>query len=81
SILKGIILLVIRNFLGGIWANESWGKYWSWDPKETWSLISIIIYIIIIHLKFIKDVINDYVLNLLSVINFFSIIMTYFGVN
>ncbi|MFY4820561.1 cytochrome c biogenesis protein, partial [Aliarcobacter butzleri] len=81
SILIGIILLVIGNFLGGIWANESWGRYWAWDPKETWTLISIIIYIIIIHLKYIKDVINDYVLNLLSVISYFSIIMTYFGVN
>ncbi|MFW3405190.1 cytochrome c biogenesis protein CcsA, partial [Aliarcobacter butzleri] len=67
SILIGIILLVIGNFLGGIWANESWGRYWAWDPKETWTLISIIIYIIIMHLKYIKDVTNDYALNLLSV--------------
>ncbi|WP_418185012.1 cytochrome c biogenesis protein CcsA [Aliarcobacter vitoriensis] len=81
SILIGIILLVIGNFLGGIWANESWGRYWAWDPKETWTLISIIIYVIIIHLKYIKNVINDYILSLLSVISYFSIIMTYFGVN
>jgi len=81
SILIGIVFLVIGNFLGGIWANESWGRYWAWDPKETWTLISIIIYLIIIHLKYIKNGINDYILSLLSVIAYFSIIMTYFGVN
>jgi len=80
-ILIGIVFLVIGNFLGGIWANESWGRYWAWDPKETWTLISIIIYLIIIHLKYIKNAINDYILSLLSVISYFSIIMTYFGVN
>ncbi|PWE22794.1 cytochrome C biogenesis protein [Aliarcobacter skirrowii] len=81
SIFIGVILLVIGNFLGGIWANESWGRYWAWDPKETWTLISIIIYITIIHLKYVKGMINDYTLNLLSVVSYSSIIMTYFGVN
>ncbi len=81
SILLGLVLLVIGNFLGGIWANESWGRYWGWDPKETWTLISIIIYAIILHLKYIKDAFNDYTLSVLSVISYFSIIMTYFGVN
>ncbi|MFV7789701.1 cytochrome c biogenesis protein CcsA [Aliarcobacter lanthieri] len=81
SILIGIIFLVIGNFLGGIWANESWGRYWAWDPKETWTLISIIVYVIIIHLKYIKNAIDDYILSVLSVIAYLSIIMTYFGVN
>ncbi len=81
SILIGLVFLVIGNFLGGIWANESWGRYWGWDPKETWTLISIIIYAIIIHLKYIKGVLNDYLFSLLSLISYFSIIMTYFGVN
>ena len=81
TILLGIVLLVIGNFLGGIWANESWGRYWGWDPKETWTLISIIIYAVIIHLKYIKDAFNDYTLSVLSVLSYFSIIMTYFGVN
>ena len=81
SILIGLVFLIIGNFLGGIWANESWGRYWGWDPKETWTLISIIVYAIIIHLKYIKGMFNDYLLSLLSVVSYFSIIMTYFGVN
>ena len=81
SIFIGLVLLVIGNFLGGIWANESWGRYWGWDPKETWTLISIIIYAIIIHLKYIKGLMSEYLLSLLTVISYFSIIMTYFGVN
>ena len=40
----GLVMLTIGNFLGGQWANESWGRYWGWDPKETWALISIMIY-------------------------------------
>ena len=81
SLMIGLVLLVIGNFLGGIWANESWGRYWGWDPKETWTLVSIIIYVIIIHLRCIKGLFNDYVLALLSMLSYFSIIMTYFGVN
>ena len=81
AILIGLVFLIIGNFLGGIWANESWGRYWGWDPKETWTLISIIVYAIIIHLKYIKGMFNDYLWSLLSVVSYFSIIMTYFGVN
>ncbi len=81
SILIGLVLLVIGNFLGGIWANESWGRYWGWDPKETWTLVSILIYATIIHLKYIKDILSDYLFALLSLISYASIIMTYFGVN
>lgn len=81
AILMGLVFLVIGNFLGGIWANESWGRYWGWDPKETWTLISIIIYSVIIHLKYIKNLMGEYLLSLLSVIGYFFIIMTYFGVN
>ncbi len=81
SILIGLVLLVIGNFLGGIWANESWGRYWGWDPKETWTLISILIYVVIIHLRYIKEFLSDYLFALLSLISYASIIMTYFGVN
>ncbi|HQE35185.1 MAG TPA: cytochrome c biogenesis protein CcsA, partial [Flavobacterium alvei] len=45
----GLIMLTIGNFLGGQWANESWGRYWGWDPKETWALISIMVYAFVIH--------------------------------
>jgi cytochrome c-type biogenesis protein CcsB len=81
AILMGLVFLVIGNFLGGIWANESWGRYWGWDPKETWTLISIIIYSVIIHLKYIKNLMGEYLLSLLSIIGYFFIVMTYFGVN
>lgn len=81
SIMIGLVLLVIGNFLGGIWANESWGRYWGWDPKETWTLVSILIYAVIIHLRYIKGLFSDYTLAVLSTLSYSSIIMTYFGVN
>lgn len=81
SMTIGLFILAIGTFLGGVWANESWGRYWAWDPKETWALISIIVYAMVLHLHFIPKLNNRYVLNLVSVIAFFSIIMTSFGVN
>ncbi len=77
----GLVLLVIGNFLGGIWANESWGRYWGWDPKETWAYISIIVYTLVIHLRLIKKIYSLYLFCILSVLSFYSILMTYFGVN
>lgn len=81
SMMIGLVLLVIGNFLGGIWANESWGRYWGWDPKETWTLVSIIIYAVILHLHYIKGLANNFIFSSLSLISYASIIMTYFGVN
>ena len=75
------MLLTIGTFLGGVWANESWGRYWGWDPKETWALISILVYAFILHTRFIPKLNNIFVFNFLSIIGYFSIIMTYFGVN
>src|SRR5690606_34127160 len=49
----GLVMLTIGNFLGGQWANESWGRYWGWDPKETWALISIMVYAFVIHMRFV----------------------------
>ncbi len=49
----GLVMLTIGNFLGGMWANESWGRYWGWDPKETWALISIMIYAFVNHMRHI----------------------------
>jgi cytochrome c-type biogenesis protein CcsB len=81
SLMIGLTLLVIGNFLGGIWANESWGRYWGWDPKETWAYISIIVYTIILHVRLIPKWHSRYVFAVLSVVGFASILMTYFGVN
>ena len=77
----GLFVLAVGTFLGGIWANESWGRYWAWDPKETWALISVIVYAIVLHLRFIPALRSNYVLNMVSVFAFGSIIMTSFGVN
>lgn len=81
SMIIGTLMLTVGNFLGGIWANESWGRYWSWDPKEAWALISIGVYAIILHLRFTKIIYLPYYFSLASVIGYFSILMTYFGVN
>jgi cytochrome c-type biogenesis protein CcsB len=81
SFTVGLILLVIGNFLGGIWANESWGRYWGWDPKETWSLVTIIVYSFILHMRLIPGFRSTFSFNLLSMFAFSSVLMTYFGVN
>ncbi|HEX9980252.1 MAG TPA: cytochrome c biogenesis protein CcsA [Flavobacterium sp.] len=77
----GLVMLTIGNFLGGQWANESWGRYWGWDPKETWALISIMIYAFVIHARFVPALRGRWIFNVMSVLAFYSIMMTYFGVN
>ncbi|HLN54410.1 MAG TPA: c-type cytochrome biogenesis protein CcsB [Bacteroidales bacterium] len=77
----GLYLLTIGTFLGAVWANESWGRYWGWDPKETWSLITIIIYSIVIHSRLIPGMKDIFTFNLISLFAFSSVLMTYFGVN
>jgi cytochrome c-type biogenesis protein CcsB len=77
----GLIMLSIGNFLGGQWANESWGRYWGWDPKETWALISIMVYAFVIHARFVPALRGKWFFNLMSVFAFLSILFTYFGVN
>lgn len=81
TITLGLYLLTIGTFLGAIWANESWGRYWGWDPKETWSLITIIVYTLIIHSRMIPGMRDIYTYNMLSLFSFSSVLMTYFGVN
>ena len=77
----GLIMLTIGNFLGGQWANESWGRYWGWDPKETWALISILVYAFVLHMRLVPGLKGTWVFNFASVVAFSSIMMTYFGVN
>ncbi len=81
SMTVGLILLAIGNFLGGIWANESWGRYWGWDPKETWALISIMVYAFVIHTRLVPGIRGRFTFNTLSVFSFAAILMTYLGVN
>lgn len=77
----GLVMLTIGNFLGGQWANESWGRYWGWDPKETWALISIMIYAFVIHARLVPGLRSRWIFNVFSIFAYASIMMTYFGVN
>ncbi len=81
SITIGLFMLSIGTFLGGVWANESWGRYWGWDPKETWAFASMLIYIFVLHLRFIPKLNGRFVFNVASLVAYSSIVMTYFGVN
>ena len=81
SLSIGLFALVVGNFLGGIWANESWGRYWSWDPKETWAFISIMIYVLVIHLRLVPGLRGRWMFHVATMFAFASIVMTYFGVN
>jgi ABC-type transport system involved in cytochrome c biogenesis permease subunit len=81
AITIGLFMLSIGTFLGGVWANESWGRYWGWDPKETWALVSVLVYVFILHMRLIPFLSGIYTFNLASLIGIWSIIMTYFGVN
>lgn len=77
----GLVLLVIGTFLGGIWANESWGRYWGWDPKETWSLILAVVYMLVLHARFLPRLNSPFALFCGACVGFFVMLMTYFGVN
>ena len=81
SMTIGLFMLTIGTFLGGVWANESWGRYWGWDPKETWALISVIVYAFVLHMRLIPGLRGKFALNVASVVAFSSIVMTSFGVN
>lgn len=81
SLWIGLMLLTIGTFLGAIWANESWGRYWGWDPKETWALITIVVYTVVLHVRLVKKWDNPWLLNVLSTVSFASVLMTFFGVN
>ena len=80
-LIVGLYLITIGCFLGAIWANEAWGRYWGWDPKETWCLITILVYTFVVHMHNIKGMNTPFSLNLGSLLAFSSVIMTYFGVN
>ena len=81
ALILGLSFLVVGNFLGGVWANESWGRYWGWDPKETWAYVAIVVYILVLHLRFIPKLDNPFVMSTASLLAFSTILMTYFGVN
>ncbi|SDH89693.1 cytochrome c-type biogenesis protein CcsB [Chryseobacterium taeanense] len=81
SLTIGLFALTVGNFLGGIWANESWGRYWSWDPKETWAFISIMIYAFVLHMRLVPGLRSRWAFHVATMFAFCSMVMTYFGVN
>jgi cytochrome c-type biogenesis protein CcsB len=76
----GILFLAAGIIFGAVWANESWGRYWGWDPKETWSLITFFVYLAIIHARF-AGWLRHFGLAASAILGFLAVVMTYYGVN
>jgi len=74
------MLLAAGTILGGVWANYSWGRFWGWDPKETWALIALLCYLLVLHGR-VAGWWDQYGLAVASVICFCAILMTWYGVN
>lgn len=81
TLIGGLFMISTGTYLGGIWANESWGRYWGWDAKETWALVTILVYSFILHMRFIPRFRGLYAFNVASLFGWASVVMTYFGVN
>ncbi len=81
NLIIGLVLATIGTFLGAVWANESWGTYWGWDAKETWALIIVVTYSLILHMRFIPKFNNKLAMNIASILAFASVLMTFIGVN
>ena len=77
----GLFMVSTGTYLGGVWANESWGRYWGWDAKETWALVTTLVYAFILHMRFIPGLRGVFAFNVASLFGFASVMMTYFGVN
>ena len=81
TLIVGLFMISVGTYLGGVWANESWGRYWGWDAKETWALVTILVYAFILHMRFIPGLRGIYAFNVASLFGWASVMMTYFGVN
>jgi cytochrome c-type biogenesis protein CcsB len=81
TLLGGLAMVSIGTYLGGVWANESWGRYWGWDAKETWALVTILVYSFILHMRFIPKIQGVFAYNFATLFGFATVIMTYLGVN
>ncbi len=72
GLLIGLALVTVGNFLGGVWANESWGRYWGWDPKETWAAVTILVYAVVVHMRFIPKLNTIFAFNVASILAYSS---------
>lgn len=80
TIMFGFLFLSLGIITGAVWANSAWGSYWTWDPKETWSLITWFVYAIFLHLRYMREW-HGTRLAVVSIIGFMAVMFTYFGVN
>jgi len=76
----GVLLLAAGTILGGVWANYSWGRFWGWDPKETWALIALLCYILTLHGR-LAGWWTQFGLAVASVVCFLAVLMAWYGVN
>ena len=76
-----IFMLTAGIFIGAVWANVSWGRYWAWDPKEVWALITMMVYSIGLHTNSIKFSQHPIYFHIFTIFAFLMVLMTYFGVN
>lgn len=76
-----VALLAVGIFVGAVWANISWGNYWSWDPKEVWALITLLVYLIPLHSTFFSQDNRPMRFHIYAIFAFLSVLITYFGVN
>jgi ABC-type transport system involved in cytochrome c biogenesis permease subunit len=76
-----VFLLAIGIFIGAVWANISWGRYWGWDPKEVWALITMLIYSLALHPALLPRFGRPLFFHVYAVLAFLSVLITYFGVN
>ena len=81
TLIGGLFMVSVGTYLGGVWANESWGRYWGWDAKETWALVTILVYAFILHMRLIPKMRGLYAYNVATIFGLASVIMTYYGVN
>jgi cytochrome c-type biogenesis protein CcsB len=79
-IIFGFLFLSVGIISGAVWANSAWGRYWGWDPKETWSLITWFVYATLLHAKMVRGW-QGRRIAFLSIVGFAAVIFTYFGVN
>lgn len=81
TLIGGLFMVSVGTYLGGVWANESWGRYWGWDAKETWALVTILVYAFILHMRLIPKLRGLFAYNVATIFGLASVIMTYYGVN
>ncbi|MCI5055620.1 MAG: cytochrome c biogenesis protein CcsA [Flavobacteriales bacterium] len=81
TLIGGLFMISVGTYLGGVWANESWGRYWGWDAKETWALVTILVYAFILHMRIIPKLHSLFRYNVATIFGLASVIMTYYGVN